>query len=74
MVVDIHPRRTDQFEGQLPLDEFELFIGSLQALWLPKNRFIQRSLPNGDVAYEFVFPGSLDEILALQRRYGGATR
>lgn len=31
MVVDVHPRRTDQFDGQLPLDEFELFVGlSLQ--------------------------------------------
>ena len=70
MVVDVHPRRTDQFDGQLPLDEFEFFVGSLEALWLPKTRFTPRSLPNGDVAYEFVFPSSLDEILALQRRYG----
>jgi len=74
MVVDVHPRRANQFDGQLPLDEFELFIGSLEALWLPKNRFTQRSLPNGDVAYEFVFPDSLDEILSLQRRYGRKTR
>lgn len=70
MVVDVHPRRTDQFDGQLPLDEFEFFVGSLQALWLPRNRFTQRNLSNGDVAYEFVFPDSLDGILALQRRYG----
>jgi len=33
----------------------------------------QRSLPNGDIAYEFVFPDSLKEILALQRRYGQKT-
>jgi len=73
MVVDVHPRRTDQFEGQLSLDEFELFIGSLDALWLPKNRFTQRTLPNGDIAYEFIFPSTLDEILLLQRRYGRKT-
>jgi hypothetical protein len=73
MVVDVHPRRTDQFDGQLPLDEFELFVGSMEALWLPKARFAQRRLPNGDIAYEFVFPDSLKEILALQRRYGQKT-
>ncbi|MDQ2974151.1 MAG: hypothetical protein M3R69_01920 [Acidobacteriota bacterium] len=70
MVVDVDPRRTDQLDSQLPLDEFEFFVGSLEALWLPKDRFIQRSLANGDIAYEFVFPASLDEILALQRRFG----
>ena len=26
MVVDVHPRRTDQFDGQLPLDEFEFLL------------------------------------------------
>jgi hypothetical protein len=70
MIIDVHPRRTDQFEGQLSFDEFEFFVGSLEALWLPKSRFTPRSLPNGDSVYEFVFPDSLDEILSLQRRYG----
>lgn len=70
MVVDIHPRRSDQLQGQPLLEDFELFIGSLQALWLPKARFTLRQLPNGDVAYEFIFPRTLDEILSLQRRYG----
>lgn len=70
MVIDVHPRRTDQFDGQLTLDEFEFFVGSLEALWFPKSRFTPRTLPNGDIAYEFIFPGSLDEILSLQRRYG----
>ncbi len=70
MIVDIHPRRTDQLAGQLPLTDFELFIGSLQALWLPRDRFTTHQLPNDDITYEFVFPESLEEILALQRRYG----
>lgn len=70
MVVDVHPRRTDQLQGQMQLDEFEFFIGSLQALWLSKERFAIHQLPNGDLAYEFVFPETLEEILALQRRYG----
>jgi len=73
MVVDVHPRRTDQFDGQLPLDEFEFFVGSLQALWLPKNRFTERNFANGDAAYEFIFPSSLEEILSLQRRYSRKT-
>jgi hypothetical protein len=70
MVVDVHPRRTDQSQGQLLLEDFELFIGSLQALWLPKTRFTARQLPNSDIAYEFDFPRTLEEILSLQRRYG----
>jgi hypothetical protein len=70
MVVDAHPRRTDQSLGQLQLGDFELFIDSLQALWLPKTRFMVHQLPNGDVAYEFIFPKTLEEILSLQRRYG----
>lgn len=70
MVVDVHPRKTDQFEGRLPLNEFELFVGSTEALWLPATRFTKHSLPNGDIAHEFIFPDSLEKILALQRRYG----
>lgn len=69
MVVDVHPRRTDQSQGQLTLEDLELFIGSFQALWLPKARFTPRQLPNGDVAYEFIFPRTLEGILSLERRY-----
>lgn len=69
MVIDISPRKATHFNTQPELQEFELFVGSLQALWFPKERFVSHSLPNGDVAYEFIFPKTLDEILALQRRY-----
>jgi hypothetical protein len=70
MVIDVHPRRTDQMQGQLLLFDFELFIGPLQALWLPTDRLTPRQLPNGDIVYEFIFPETLEEILDLQRRYG----
>ena len=70
MIVDVHPRMTDELKGNLQLDDFELFIGSLQALWLPKDRFTQHQLPNGDVAHEFAFPDRLEDILALQRLFG----
>jgi hypothetical protein len=70
MVIDVHPRRTDQLQGQLLLFDFELFIGPLQALWLPKDRLTAHYLPNGDSVYEFIFPETLEGILDLQRRYG----
>jgi hypothetical protein len=70
MVVDVHPRRTDKLQGQLLLEDFELFIGSLQALWLSKARFRLHELPNKDVVYEYIFPSTLEEVLSLQRRYG----
>ena len=68
MVLDPHPRRTDSATGELQLAEFELFVGSLQAFWLPRKVWTVRRLPNGDEVYEFVFPSTLDEILALERR------
>lgn len=74
MVVDSHPRRTDDAPRQLQLSDFELFVGSLQALWLPRRMWTVRTLPNGDHVYEFVFPSALDEILALQRRERRVTR
>ena len=75
VVTGLEPRVVARWSAQeqLSLDEFELFIGSLQALWLPKNRFTERNFANGDVAYEFIFPSSLEEILSLQRRYGRKT-
>lgn len=70
MVVNFHPRRTDQVTRPASARRFRAFIDSLQALWLPKTRFVARQLPNGDVAYEFAFPRTLEEILSLQPRHG----